>query len=211
MQTNWSLQHSCSRPRCITEDLEFKNVTLQTPGLKFWRNFLKKIGRKQTIWCKPFFQVFSLWHAAASIGWESASYALCMRFYWFYSLWKFCFWPDWWVWKGTRDQWLHANDFEDGTRRASRGDLRWRWIYVILLALRGCKLETATGFGILVIQEIEKQLWNYRGLATPKCQKTDSAKSLRKEPEHHLLNGQVSRESGGEAVRAGCAGASPGV
>lgn len=29
---------------------------------------------------------------------------------------------------------------------------------MILLALRGCKLETATGFGILVIQEIEKQL-----------------------------------------------------
>lgn len=80
---------------------------------------------------------------------------------------------------------------------------------MVLLALRGHKLETATGLGILVVQDIEKELRNHRGLATPKCQKIDSAKRLRKEPEHRFLNVWVSRESSGEAARAGCAGASP--
>lgn len=79
---------------------------------------------------------------------------------------------------------------------------------MVLLSLRGYKLKIATGFRILVIQMTEKELQHYVGLAAPQCEETDRAGRLRMEPESIFLNDRVSRESSGEAVRAGCGGAS---
>lgn len=79
---------------------------------------------------------------------------------------------------------------------------------MVLLSIRGCKLKIATGFRILVIRMIEKELQHHMGLAAPEREETDRAGRFRTQPESVFSNSRVSRESSGEAARAGCAGAS---